>query len=76
MSFYLAKVEVNKVLRLVGDVGAEVSADDAVPGGAEKISVKLFQNDWRESRTLYVLKFNERKWILIISLFFSVFSSL
>lgn len=29
---YLAQVEVNKMLCLVGDVAAEVSANDAVPG--------------------------------------------
>lgn len=29
---YLAQVEVNKMLCLVGDVAAEVSPDDAVPG--------------------------------------------
>jgi len=30
---HLAKVEVDEVLRLVGDVAAEVPANDAVPGG-------------------------------------------
>ena len=29
----LTKVEVNEVLGLVGDIGAEVAAHDAVPGG-------------------------------------------
>jgi hypothetical protein len=30
----VAKVEVNEVLRLVGDKRAEIAADDAVPGRA------------------------------------------
>ena len=29
----LAQVEVDEVLRLVGHIGAEVTADDAMPGG-------------------------------------------
>uniref|UniRef100_A0A3Q1FZK7 Uncharacterized protein n=1 Tax=Acanthochromis polyacanthus TaxID=80966 RepID=A0A3Q1FZK7_9TELE len=30
---HLAQIEVNEMLRLVGDVAAEVPPDDAVPGG-------------------------------------------
>ena len=44
---HLAQVEVNEVLRLVGDVAAEVPPDDAVPGGVVLL-VKLLKRKSEE----------------------------
>lgn len=44
---HLAQVEVNEVLRLVGDVAAEVPSDDAVPGGVVLL-VKLLKKKSKE----------------------------
>uniref|UniRef100_A0A3Q3B8J5 Uncharacterized protein n=1 Tax=Kryptolebias marmoratus TaxID=37003 RepID=A0A3Q3B8J5_KRYMA len=50
---HLAQVKVNEVLRLVGDVAAEVPAHDAVPGGVVLL-VKLLE-DGGSDVLLYVV---------------------
>lgn len=44
---HLAQVEVNEMLRLVGDVAAEVPPDNAVPGGIVLL-IKLLRDTQKE----------------------------
>lgn len=56
----MAQVEVNEVLRLVGDVAAEVPPDDAVPGGVILL-VKLLKKGQKKKIREHQIKIQNQR---------------